>query len=238
MTDIDARCLAIAEGVVEELFPNALGAWWSGSLAQGRGTATSDIDLVVLMPSLRLARRETIVREGRLVEIFVQTSERARRFFALDAERGIPSLAHMIATGIALRDAPEARALAAAARETLERGPRPLEPREIETSRYVAADLASDLRGARDATEARAIGIALYPHAFDFLRRSKRAWSARGKRMVMVLREEEGALGLAFLAAFDALFERGERAHVLALVEEIWAPVGGPLETMVQEAGF
>lgn len=238
MNNAHDRCRAIAKRTVEELFPDALGVWWTGSLAHGQGTAHSDIDLVVLMPCLTRARRETMRREGRLVEIFVQTRESAARFFELDAERGIPALAHMIATGIVLRDAPALRDVAAAARDSLAKGPRPLEPREIETSRYFAADLAADLRGARDPAEARAIGVALYTHAFEFLRRSKRAWSARGKRIATILREEEGASGVAFLSAFDTLFASGDPIPVLALVEEIWAPAGGPLQVMVQEAAF
>lgn len=86
-----------------------------------------------------------------------------------------------------------------------------------------------DLRGASDPAEIRAIGLALYQHAFDHLRRAKGAWTARSKWIVRLLRNEEGQFGQDYLAAFDILFRDANPGPAIAIVQRIYERQGGPL---------
>src|SRR5450830_611690 len=60
----------IAERLVHEHYPGAVAAIIGGSFANGRQTASSDIDLLLLFDYVEHAWRSTIVAEGRTVELF------------------------------------------------------------------------------------------------------------------------------------------------------------------------
>ena len=93
-----------------------------------------------------------------------------------------------------------------------------------------------DLRGATDLAEMRAIGVALYQHVFDHLRRAKGAWTARSKWTVRLLRQEEGQLGQDYLAAFDILFRDADPTPVIDVVQCIFEAHGGTLTCWRSEA--
>lgn len=237
MTTDFAEHRQLAEFVLSDRYPGAVAAFWAGSLTRsGQGTAQSDIDLVILFDRLHAAWRETIVSKGPTVETFVHDMTSLAQFFRLDAEKGLPTLAHMVATGVPLREGPPARAARDLAQATLAAGPPPWGPEEIDRSRYFAGGLLDDLMGSRDQAEVRAVGGVLYQHAFDHLRRAKGAWTARSKWIVRVLREEEGQLGQDYLIAFDALFRDAEPGPAIAVVRRIYEPSGGPLACWRSEA--
>ncbi|MEM7490149.1 MAG: nucleotidyltransferase domain-containing protein [Pseudomonadota bacterium] len=222
--------------LLRQRHPDAAAAFWAGSLSRGEGTPTSDIDLVIVFPELDHAWRETVEAEGRLVEMFFHDPASLDVFFAKDVDRGHPTLMAMVADGIDLIPGPLATTVRARARAVLDAGPRPWNAAELEGSRYGAGDLLDDLSGATDRAEIQAIGVWLYGHVFEHHRRARGRWSASGKQIVRMLRQEEGAFGRRFLAAFDALFERAEKAGVVDLVDEIYAPDGGVLRHWRQDA--
>jgi hypothetical protein len=63
----------------------------------------------------------------------------------------------------------------------------------------------------------------------DFFFRSRGLRSAHSKTIPRRLRETDTGFASKFLAAFDALFTEKRNAPVVALVEELLAPFGGPL---------
>lgn len=215
--------------ILAERHPQAVAAYWAGSLARGDGTRTSDIDLVIVYPQLPNAWRDSFIWNGRLCETFAHDPRSLLVFYRQDAERGVPSLMHMVAEGVSLLDDAIGAGLQAEARRGLSQGPRPWTPEELDRSRYTARDLLDDLSGADDPAEIRAIGASLFAHAFTHHRRANGRWSATGKHIVRTLRREEGSLGAAYLAAFDTLFGQAEPADALRIVREIYAPCGGPL---------
>ena len=222
-------CADVARQVVADRHPNAIAAYWAGSLARGDGSPTSDIDLVIIHPRLRNAWRDSFEEEGRLCETFVHDATSLNIFFSRDAERGVPSLIHMVAEGVSLVDGETGDRLQAAARRRLSAGPRHLTPDELDRSRYAANDLVDDLVGSTDPAEIRAIGAMLFGHAFDHHRRVNGKWSATGKHVARTLRREEGALGARYLSAFEKLFADGNPACAIAVVGEIYDPCGGLL---------
>jgi hypothetical protein len=69
----------------------------------------------------------------------------------------------------------------------------------------------------------------LYQDAEDFFFRSRGLGSAHSKTIPRRLRETDGGFASKFLAAFDALLTEKRNAPLVALVEELLAPFGGPL---------
>jgi predicted nucleotidyltransferase len=72
--------------VVQSRFPNALGGVLAGSTARGEVTASSDLDLVVLLPGPPAPMRRTERVDGRLVEFFVHSEDSFHAF--VERERG------------------------------------------------------------------------------------------------------------------------------------------------------
>lgn len=67
--------------LVTARFPDALGTMLGGPVAQGRATATSDLDLSILLPDSDISRREVVRHEGRLAELFLNTVADIPEFF-------------------------------------------------------------------------------------------------------------------------------------------------------------
>lgn len=228
--------LDVTKKILAERHPEAIAAYWAGSLSRGEGTPTSDIDLVVIHKQLTNAWRESFVLCDRLCETFVHDPRSLLVFYAQDAERGVPSLMHMVAEGVSLIDGAIGAQLQAEAGLRLSNGPRPWTQEEVDRSRYIARDLLDDIAGASNPVEIRAIGTSLFVHAFNHHRRVNGRWSATGKHIVRTLRREEGALGEAYLAAFDRLFGCGNAADAVRIVREIYASSGGPIADWRSEA--
>ncbi|MEM9430494.1 MAG: nucleotidyltransferase domain-containing protein [Pseudomonadota bacterium] len=219
--------LALALSVVSALHPESEGALWAGSLARGEGTETSDLDLVILYPRLERAWRETLT-ESRLVETFVHDLDSLEVFFGKDRDRGVPVLASMVTEAIVLHDGPIVARAKAAAAENLAAGPAPWSPDEVDRSRYLLTDLRDDLRGDSDPRRIRALGATLYEVLLAHHRRCRGLWTAKSKAIPQFLRVEEPALAETYLTAFDQLFSSAEPAAVVALIDTILAPTGGP----------
>lgn len=219
--------VALALSVLRTHHPDAEGALWAGSLSRGEGTEMSDIDLVVLYPRLERAWRETLT-EARIVETFVHDLDSLDVFFEKDRDRGVPVLASMVAEGVALRDGPLVARARAAAAESLAGGPTPWSTEDIDRSRYLLTDLRDDLRGDSDPRRLRALGASLYEILLAHHRRCRGLWTAKSKAIPAFLSKEEPALAETYLTAFDQLFASAEPAAVLALIDTILAPTGGP----------
>ena len=94
MTD---ELIAIATKIQQDRYPDADVIFLAGSVIRGEGTATSDLDLVVVFQQLPAAYRESFQFEGWPVEAFVHDPETLRYFFfEVDSPTGIPSLPAMV----------------------------------------------------------------------------------------------------------------------------------------------
>src|SRR5690349_7126567 len=92
--------LAVARLVVSQRYPGAAVAFAAGSLVRGEGTAYSDLDLVVVYPTLPAAYRESFRFDGLPVEVFVHDPGTLEYFFVeMDAASGIPALPQMVVEG-------------------------------------------------------------------------------------------------------------------------------------------
>lgn len=117
-----------ARRLVADRFPDALAVVLAGSTAAGRATATSDLDLAVLVAGGGESYRETVRFEGRLAELFVHTEAALAELFAADLGSRRATVQSMYATGLLLVDSHGAGArLRRRAEAELRQGPAALD---------------------------------------------------------------------------------------------------------------
>lgn len=144
------NALAAARHVLALRYEGAACAFAAGSIIRGEGTASSDIDLVVVFDRVDRAWRESFVDHGFPVEAFVHDPETLAWFINNDAKSGHPLMLDMIASGTLMgTDVVRADTLQAAARSQLAAGPRPFAGEHCDSIRYQITDLLDDLRGER-----------------------------------------------------------------------------------------
>lgn len=92
--------LNAARLVFSQRYPDAAVAFAAGSLVRGEGTEYSDLDLVVVYPTVPGAYRESFRFQGLPVEVFIHDPETLEYFFVeMDVASGIPALPHMVMEG-------------------------------------------------------------------------------------------------------------------------------------------
>ncbi|MGB8841694.1 MAG: hypothetical protein WCC64_11550 [Aliidongia sp.] len=217
-------------------FPQAA-AVLAGPVARGLPIPSSTLDLVLLFERVGNAWREAVSINGITVRIFAHDPETLAWFFERDRAAGTGSLAAMLAEGVAVTPPGPLMARGKALSEAaLAVGPLPLDAASMVRRRYVVTNLAEDLRGGGTPGEIIAMASRLYQELGDLLLRAAGRWSGSGKELACRLEQHDPALALRFEHAFGALFRHGHAAQVLGLVEELLAPIGGPLAAGYHEA--
>ncbi|MBB4572489.1 hypothetical protein GGI59_000476 [Rhizobium lentis] len=221
------QVLAAARRCVANRYVGAAFAYATGSLMRGEGTAFSDIDLVVVFPSLERAWRESFTHEGFPVEAFIHDEETLAHYLHADAESGCPIVVNMVAAGrIVGSDIERARLIQAKAAGVLASGPKLLAGASYDMLRYQVTDLADDLRGDRSPEEIAAIAAALYQKLADLILLGRGAWTGRGKWAPRLIRKLDVQLAAEFDAAFR-LAAQGDGSQILALADRELALHGG-----------
>jgi hypothetical protein len=221
--------LELARRHCAERYPEA-GALLAGSVVRGLATPTSDLDIILLFDRLDHAWRETTSINGITTELFGHDPGTLQWFFETDAGQGHAALASMVATGVPVGGPP---ALIDGAKEAaatwLTKGPPPLDLHAIEDRRYVVTDLAEDLRGGGKPGEIMAVAVRLHEALAELTLRAAGNWAGKGKELARQLEAMDPDLALRFEDGFGALFRHGHAAQLLGLVEELLAPLGGPV---------
>ncbi|MFF3673724.1 nucleotidyltransferase domain-containing protein [Streptomyces sp. NPDC002120] len=219
-----------ARRLVRSRFPGALSVVLAGSTATGRSTASSDLDIAVLVEDGGVTYRETIRFEERLVELFVHTRTGLLELFAADVAARRAVLQNMYASGLILVDsngeAGRARALAEA---DLRTGPPALEPETVETRRYGLTDALDDLADASDPVERLAVAGYVVSTAADLLCDHHHAWIGGGKWLPRRLLEADPQRGAALLEGHHHVCGSGDPAALISAAWKVLDLVGGPL---------
>ncbi|MGO7171971.1 nucleotidyltransferase domain-containing protein [Rhizobium leguminosarum] len=211
--------LAAARRCVVGRFAGAAFAYVAGSIMRGEGTTFSDIDLVVVFPSLQRAWRESFTADGFPVEAFVHDPQTLAHYLHQDADSGYPIMVNMVATGcIVGSDIDSARVIQAKAASMLAAGPKPLAGESYDMLRYQVTDLADDLRGDRPPEEIVAIAALLYQKLADLILLGRGAWTGRGKWAPRLMKKLDAQLAAEFDAAFR-LAVVGDGTRFLALAD-------------------
>lgn len=190
----------------------------SGSIVRGNPDAGSDLDIVALHGAPFRQRLQRYFN-GVPAELFVNSPEWVRRAFETERQRGRPSLAHMLATGLVVFD-PEGvvAAFQAEAAALLAAGPN-LSADELVMLRYGAATVfedAVDLAG-RDSALCRLALHRAVEEALRYRYLAANRWQPRFKELLNDLGELDPALpGLA--AAFFTAYELGQQLRAAELL--------------------
>ncbi|MGW6708409.1 nucleotidyltransferase domain-containing protein [Streptomyces sp. NPDC054956] len=228
--DMDVDPIDLARSIARERFPDALSVILAGSTAAGRATASSDLDIAVLVGDEGRTYRETLRVEGRVVELFVHTRTGMAELFAADVAGRRAVLQSMYAAGLVLVDrdgeAGRARALAEA---DLRQGPPALDPDTVETKRYGLTDALDDLTDAGDPVERVAVAGVVLAGAADLLFDHHRAWTGGGKWLPRRLLEADAKLGAALLDGHLRACTAGDPSPLADASSQVLALCGGPL---------
>jgi hypothetical protein len=179
----------IARQLVQQRFPEARAAWLGGSVVRGNATATSDLDITVVIPGPPAPFRDSIMYAGWPVELFVHDEPSLAHYRQKDQDRRQPTIMRLVGESIILMDADGSGIrLQRECVKEIAAGPRPLSPDELASARYGVTDLLTDLEGATDPDEQAAIGAALWQAAAGLLLGGSGHWTGTGKGLVRELK--------------------------------------------------
>jgi hypothetical protein len=223
---------------VRTAFPTLCAALLSGSIARGDATATSDIDVVVLLPAGAGSRRETTLWDGVPVDLFVYDPDGLTRWLGKDTQRRRPVLCSLLLDGLVVAgDAATAEQAKALARKVYEAGPAKLSDAELDRLRYEVTDLLLDLRGAVDRAETLLLAAMLVQTTGDLVLNAAGRWTGRGKWLPRELRAYDAELAADLAAAHDDLARTGDADILTRLVDNILGRHGGRMLAGRVEAG-
>jgi hypothetical protein len=216
--------VADARALVAERFPAARWALLGGGVLGPHRTATSDLDIVVMVDGPPAPYRESLRWRCWPVELFVNDEASLRWYFDADRKARRPSLARMCATSTVLVD-PDGTA--AAVREQaaawVAAGPGPLPPAELAYLRYGLADLLDDLAGASDPGERAFICWGTACAAAELVLALGDHWAGKTKWLLRELRAADPDFAARLVAALP------DPAAVAALATEAQQRAGGRL---------
>jgi len=218
---MDADPVADARALVAERFPRAVAAFLGGGVLSARRTATSDLDIVVVIEGPPAPFRESLHWRGWPVELFVHDRESITAYFARDAAERKPSLARMIAEGVTLLDRGLADAIRAEAGAVLAAGPAAPSPSELDWCRYGLTDLLDDLAGSTDDGETAVICWTLWTRTAQLALLLTGNWLGGGKWLLRELRAADPALAADMIAAI------GSPERLTALADRVLERAGG-----------
>jgi predicted nucleotidyltransferase len=202
----------VANAVRSDRYPDAVAVFAAGSIVRGEGTASSDLDLVVVFASLPCAYRESFRFDGYPVEAFVHDRETLEYFFLeVDRPSGVPALPQMVVEGVEIPAANEmSRDLKQLAASVIAAGPPELDAQIEQRMRYFVSDLIDDLRTPRSRDELVGTGARLYEQLADYHLRRLGLWSAKGKAIPRVLQQVDPELCANYSQSFNSLFTLGD----------------------------
>jgi predicted nucleotidyltransferase len=227
------EAVATGRALVAERYPDARAAWLAGSVVTGTATATSDLDITVLLPGPPAPFRESIEYDGWPVELFVHTRESVAHWIAKDVERRRPTLVRLISSGVVLLDLDGVgSALAEECGAVLAAGPGPVSQSDLDAMRYALTDTLDDLADCTEPVMATAVAYAVWEQAARLLLAADARWWGTGKWLVRELRERDEARDTSYTLRLHAglvAAVEGDPVLLAIVAEEILDLAGGPL---------
>jgi hypothetical protein len=177
MEPIDA-----AHTVVQEHHPDARAAFLGGSVITDRRTATSDLDIVVLLHGAPAPYRLSVHEHGWPAELLVHTEESWHAFVNREVLTRRSPLMWICANGTLLFDHDGIGArLSTHAKSLAADGPPPVPANDIEDRRYALTDLLDDLAGCTHPGERLFICTELATRTAELALALANTWTGGGK---------------------------------------------------------
>ncbi|WP_052591562.1 nucleotidyltransferase domain-containing protein [Luteipulveratus mongoliensis] len=177
----------LARRVVNERFPDVVAAWLGGSVVRGNATATSDLDITVLLDGSPAPFRESLIEQGLPVELFVQTPASLTHYRTKDQQRRQPTMARLVAESVILVGGKRAEKLRAECAAEVAAGPRPLSQNEIDAQRYALTCLVDDLVGSVEPMERSVLAYEAWDASARLLLGLEGRWQGSGKGLQRAL---------------------------------------------------
>jgi hypothetical protein len=230
MPDMDP--VTDARALVAERFPDARAAFLGGGVLSARRTATSDLDIVVLLAGPPAPYRESVRFRGWPVELFVHDEQSMAYYLADDVAGRAPCMPRMCAQGVVLVDVDGlAGQITAQATALLQAGPPPLPGSELDGCRYGLSDLLDDLAGCTDPGELQVISWHVFTNTARLALLRAGHWLGSGKWLLRELRDLDPGLADRLLGAI------GDPARLTEVADEVLAGTGGRLWEGYYQAG-
>lgn len=212
------NAIADARRCVGEWFPDAQAAWLGGSIVRGDATATSDLDITVLLTGPPAPFRDTRRFEAWPVELFVHTDASLAHYRAQDLVRRQPTLMRLVGESVVLldRDGAGVRLQEDCLRQ-LAAGPGAMPHNEVDVLRYAVTNLVDDLTPDVDPRERTAVVTLLWSSAAGLVLAAHGRWTGTGKGLVRELVSLDDHLRTAWTTRLDV----GLRAAVAGDVEDL-----------------
>ncbi|MFF4179883.1 nucleotidyltransferase domain-containing protein [Streptomyces sp. NPDC001750] len=218
-----------ARAVVEKRHPDALAAFLGGSVVTDRRTATSDLDIVVLLHGAPAPYRESLQHKSWPVELFVHTEASWHAFVEREVRKRRSPLLWMCADGLLLFDASGVGArLAAEAQRLAAAGPPTVAAEEIDDYRYAITDLLDDLTGSTDQGEQLFIATELARRSSELALAIGGSWGGGGKWLARRLEATAPGLTMRLHHAVREVLN-GQVEPLADVVEEVLKQAGGRL---------
>lgn len=227
------EAMETARRLVKERYPEARAAWLGGSVARGTATATSDLDLTVLLAGPPAPLRESVQYDGWPVELFVHTEDSLTHYCEKDRLRRQPTMMRLVGETIVLVDTDGSGArLQERGKAQVAAGPPPLSPQDLAMLRYKVTDLLDDLIGAGSNDVRTAVASLLWQHAADLLLTGAQLWTGTGKGLLRELTAYDATHATDYATALPAATRAagdGKPDAMITAVDAILAPYGGRL---------
>jgi hypothetical protein len=219
-----------AESVASEHFPEASAVLLGGSVLGAARTATSDLDLVVVLDGPPAPFRQTLRAHGWIVEAFVHTRSSLEHYWGLDEQQRRPALLRMCAQSrvVASRDG-QADRIRAEAQDRLADGPPQLTPEERDRLRYALTDLLEDLAGCDDRGELAHIAARVLVQTSELALAVNGRWWGTGKWLHRELVAFDAQLADELAAAHRAALADGDTEPLHRVAQGVLEWAGGRL---------
>jgi predicted nucleotidyltransferase len=235
------EAVEVARRLVKERYPDARAAWLGGSVARGTATATSDLDITVLLTGPPAPLRESLQYADWPVELFVHTEDSLAHYSEKDRQRRQPSMMRLVGETIVLLDTDGSGArLQAAGKAQILAGPPQLSPQAVAMLRYKISDLLEDLIGADSNDVRTAVASVLWQEAANLLLTGAHHWTGTGKGLLRELETYDATHNTHYATALPAAVRAaadGAPEAMTTTVDEILQPYGGRLFAGFQLSG-
>ncbi|TDC24295.1 nucleotidyltransferase domain-containing protein [Streptomyces sp. 8K308] len=226
-----------ARAVVAEQHPEARAAFLGGSVVTGRRTATSDLDIVVLLHGAPAPYRASLQYADWPVEMFVHTEATWHAYVERELRKRRSPLLWMCADGQLLFDTDGLGALLAAqARKLTASGPPPASAEEIDDRRYAITDLLDDLAGSNDQNERLFISTELVRRTGELALAVGGSWGGGGKWLARRLGTTAPGLSTRLHHGLQQVLG-GTVEPLTAVVDDVLRQAGGRFWVGYKRAG-
>ncbi|WJW79891.1 GNAT family N-acetyltransferase [Bartonella sp. TP] len=223
--------LPTIQKLIKERYGCAKAVFWAGSVAANHGTKTSDLDLVIVYEALPHAYREAFIYDDWPIDAFVHDLDTLRYFCGrVEASDGKPALINMISHGqeILAQNSVSIKAKAIAA-EALVKGPDSWTQSQIAKERFIITDILDDIKSSKNKEEQIISIVNLFEPLLQFYFRAQKKWTASGKSLIRLFKQENPELAKEWIAAFESLIQTGDASGIECVITKILAPYGGYL---------